>query len=681
MKKKHEGGITMFAMIQTFFVYLLAGLQTTVGLAFFSPDKDKAVDFGGEAYAETVIDEPLTLFEDSQSSYIIVHSDDAEPSVMTGVGWLQSFIAEMTGTELPVMTASEYNANMSALERPYIAVGDTGLDNGTLKSELEKLKDEAFIKRVIGNNIFLCGNGRGTMYSCSSFLEEQLGCRWFVPEVKSIPQMSDIIIDKNLSDTQSSTLEYRDIYYAIVFTNAEWKAFNKINSQIGESLDGKYGGGVGYVDFCHTLMTLLPADKYYETNKEYFSWRMDQKKWTADQRCLTNPKVLEIVTANVIEAIKNAPEGKKIMSVTQEDNNNPCQCENCLAMDEKYGGPSGTNIWFINQIARAVEAEFPGQGYMIDTFAYMYTLPCPSGIEPDDNVIVRMAPIDSCYCHGIQSCDHVKADSLFSVYKDKGSTSLVARELEKWQKIAKHIYVWNYTMNYDFTPMMFPNLHILANNIAYYGNTGVTGIFEQGSMANAPNGEFSELRCFLLAKLLWNPKLNVEHLIDEFLDAYYGTASAPYVKQFIELYSHRAIDTTHLFISQRVEENLYFSSKDLEKIDEMWDKAEELADTPENLRHVRQGRIQVRAYKANIMRGEFSLLNPKRVDENKKLFEDCVLLGMRSFDGGYYIYEPYEEFLWKLRPIEWCNPLRGYEFVKPEKVVPLDVAKYIEEHA
>ena len=43
-----------------------------------------------------------------------------------------------------------------------------------------------------------------------------------------------------------------------------------------------------------------------------------------------------------------------------------------------------------------------------------------------------------------------------------------------------------------------------------------------------------ELRAWVLAKLLWNPKLDDKRLIDEFLDGYYGPA-APHIRAYLAL--------------------------------------------------------------------------------------------------------------------------------------------------
>ena len=51
-------------------------------------------------------------------------------------------------------------------------------------------------------------------------------------------------------------------------------------------------------------------------------------------------------------------------------------------------------------------------------------------------------------------------------------------------------------------------------------------MFEQGN--REVGGEFAELRTYLISKLLWNPYDNVDTLMNDFLNGYYGAAANPY---------------------------------------------------------------------------------------------------------------------------------------------------------
>lgn len=62
----------------------------------------------------------------------------------------------------------------------------------------------------------------------------------------------------------------------------------------------------------------------------------------------------------------------------------------------------------------------------------------------------------------------------------------------------------------------------------------VRGVFEQGAYPSYDAG-MAELRAWVLAQWLWNPKQDDRALIREFIEGYYGEAAAPIVSQYLDL--------------------------------------------------------------------------------------------------------------------------------------------------
>ena len=112
------------------------------------------------------------------------------------------------------------------------------------------------------------------------------------------------------------------------------------------------------------------------------------------QLCLTNPDVLRIAIEKVKQALRENP-GSRLISVSQNDWYNNCTCPECRKIDEAEGSNAGSLIWFVNQIAEAIEDEFPD--VIIDTLAYQYSRPAPKNIRPRKNVCVRLCSIEACF--------------------------------------------------------------------------------------------------------------------------------------------------------------------------------------------------------------------------------------------------------------------------------------------
>ena len=154
------------------------------------------------------------------------------------------------------------------------------------------------------------------------------------------------------------------------------------------------------------------------------------------QLCLSNPEVLEELCKNLETKMKENPD-KKIWSVSQNDNESSCQCENCRRLDSIYGGVSGTMIWFVNQVAE----RFPDK--VISTLAYQQTRHAPKNIKPAENVNIMLCSIE-CPRHR-----PISADS---------SEHSFQRDLADWTALTHNIFLWDYVVQFRNYMDPFPNL-------------------------------------------------------------------------------------------------------------------------------------------------------------------------------------------------------------------------------
>ena len=205
-----------------------------------------------------------------------------------------------------------------------------------------------------------------------------------------------------------------------------------------------------------------------------------------------------------------------VYSMSQSDNQFPCQCENCRAIEKQYGGHSGLIIWFVNQVADAIKPIYPDK--YIGTFAYQYTRQAPKGIKPRDNVVIRLCSIECCFAHSLEECAHNRP---------------FIDDIRKWSEIAPHLFIWDYVVNYRQYLAPFPNFQVLADNIKTFRKYNAIGIQEEAQYQSF-GGEFSDMKSWVIAKLLWNPELDTDALTSEFISNYYG-AAAPYVQKYFDL--------------------------------------------------------------------------------------------------------------------------------------------------
>jgi hypothetical protein len=101
------------------------------------------------------------------------------------------------------------------------------------------------------------------------------------------------------------------------------------------------------------------------------------------------------------------------------------------------------------------------------------------------------------------------------------------KNLQAWSKITDRLYIWHYNTNFAHYLLPFPDFDELAADIPMYKRHGVAGLFMEGAVSQGGGAENAELRSYVMAKLLWDVKVDANQLANEFLDAYYGKAAKP----------------------------------------------------------------------------------------------------------------------------------------------------------
>ncbi len=509
---------------------------------------------------------------------------------------LSGYLNEITGKSFPVSTSG----NAGIIFR--LSYSDDIPDNG-------------YVIETGENEVKISGSGtRGVIHGVYAFLEKYCGCDWFTSTLISIPE------NKNLTIPAGEKTEYAPYFE---YTDTDWVSPRDVVYSLANGLNGspyriipaELGGNVTYIsNFAHTLTTEFCASAtYFDEYPEFFALHNGLR--TPDQLCLTNEKVFEVVLGEIkmlLEQKHNPEESLQIISLTQHDNKHMCQCSDCRKIDEENGSHSGTMINFVNRIAREIKA----MGYdnvAIDTFAYQYTRQAPAKVVPEDNVIVRLCTIECCFAHALD---------------DSSCTENVAlmKDLSDWSKICDRIYVWDYTTNYANTLGIFPDFGVLQKNIQTFYENNVVGLYEEGNYyMQYSDGEFGELRSYLLSKLMQNPYIDYSAYMNEFLEAYYG-AGWENIRQFIDMTVEKPVEAgEHLMIYSALSDTLGFTDEDVRAADALWEAAKAAAQTEQQKNNIIRSEICWRIWKA---------YNGYDRDGHEKLIEDVKAHGITMIHEG-----------------------------------------------
>lgn len=449
----------------------------------------------------------VVLWSEGTTNFDIIVGKEASPSEHTAARELSVYLEKVSGLKYPIreVTAHEDVEGDEILRqsvKKHLCVGYISCSMIHKGCSHYSADDESFeIVEYDGNILINGGQKRGTLYAVYTLLEDQVGIHWYTPSYTHIPSRTSC----SLRDTgyNSPCVPYRFDYGYDALRNDEWCAHNRLNMQTSPRTN-QFGGMEGYWGI-HTFQKLLPAEEYFHQHPEYFSMR-EGRRIDDGQLCLSNSHVLDIVTRRLLQVIKDNPDCWGY-DVSQNDNKLYCECNQCAAIAKRYGGQSGLMLWFVNQVAERVYRLYPDR--LVGTFAYQYTRQAPRGIRPAHNVLIRLCDIECCRIHGLEECEvNLRFD----------------RDMKQWKTITERIFVWDYITDFRSYQIPYPVFRHLGSNIEYFCRNHVLGVLEQGAH-DAPWAEFSELKQWLVARLLWQPNQDVDSLAHMFIRDYYGIAA------------------------------------------------------------------------------------------------------------------------------------------------------------
>lgn len=416
----------------------------------------------------------ILLVKDGKAKASIVLTD---PTAETrqAAELLNKFVERISGTQLPLAPQSKVRRN-----GVFIGGKSAGLDTDGYQVECRA-----------GSLFITSEGGRGAIYGVVALLEQYMGVNYWAYKAYDCPRRPTLELPA-MQLREVPAFRFRQTFS---YGNDDpdyilWYRLNHQSEVFASNL------------WVHTFNQILPASIYGTSHPEYYSFLNGERRPGAhSQWCLTNPEVFELACQK-IDSIFKANPGKTMISVSQNDGNNTyCQCEACRAVDEYEGSPSGNLIRFLNKLAE----RFPDKQF--STLAYLYSMHPPRHVRPLPNVNIMLCDIDC------------KREVPLT---DNASGRDFMRALEGWARISDNIFVWDYGINFDNMIVPFPNFHILQKNLQLFKKNHATMVFEQ---VNGQRGtDFSEMRAYMLGKLMWNPNLNADSLMQTFLNGYYGKA-------------------------------------------------------------------------------------------------------------------------------------------------------------
>lgn len=526
----------------------------------------------------------LTLVKDGKAVSRIVLSEKSEIN-RQAADLLQDFVQRISGASLPIVEGKAKSGD--------VVIGgksaEAGEDGFTLCTEQNQLR-------------ITSGGDKGSIYGVVTLLEKYMGVSYYAYQAYTLTPSKTITLPEiHLSETPA--FRYRQSF-SYGCDDPIYKMWFRLEEPNEVFIDNMW---------VHTFDRLMPSEVYGKEHPEYYSYiNGEHRPGNHSQWCLTNPDVYDFVVKKLDSVFKANP-NKKLISVSQNDGNNTfCTCENCRKVYEEEGSPAGAYIRFMNKLAE----RFPDKE--ISTLAYLFTMHPPKKVKPLPNVNIMLCDIDC-----------MREVPL----TDNASGRDFVKALEGWSAISNNIFVWDYGINFDNMVSCFPNFHVLQKNIQLFKKNHVTMHFSQ---VNGSKGtDFSEMRAYMIGKLMWDPYQNADSLMRSFMDGYYG-AAAPYLYQYQKIMQGGLLASgTNLWIydSPVTHKNGMLNDQLCKTYDELFDQAEAaVASDPVRLDRVQLSRLSLIYSELEIARTKTNQDVAKVRQQLDYFRQQCRKFGIKSLN-------------------------------------------------
>lgn len=450
----------------------------------------------------------LVIADQGQTQATVVVSPKAGEWEKKAAADLVRYIEIMSGAKPALADKADTVAAALTKTTPIIVVGEEALKaDPSLKATLAKtatknpvLRADAIVLERKGNKILVAGTNDDSHYYAAAELLHRWGCRWYLPtEIGDcIPEQPTLKVGK-LSYSYAPPFEVRNYWIA-------WNGSNDGQQEFTHRNRMNYGVGVpsGHA-IGEYVKDLIPKGKD-KAGKDY---------------TLFNVPIAEETTAKHIAAkiSKTFAAGKDI-SLGMEDgiyeSDSPKDKQLQAGLYDKYFMvPTLTDNFMVlyNRVADILTKEHPKSTAKIGFLAYSnITLPPQRKIVAAKPLVAYLAPIDIDPIHGMDD--------------PKSPPRQEYREmLYRWAQVMEgRVVIYDYDQGMlVWRDIPNPSIQSIRQDIKHYKKAGILGVSTEsrGAMATV------FLNLHVRGQLYWNPDLDVDALLAEFYEKFYGPAAKP----------------------------------------------------------------------------------------------------------------------------------------------------------
>lgn len=373
----------------------------------------------------------------------------------------------------------------------------------------------------------------GTVNAVYSFLQEQLGVRWFWPGKLG----EDVIRREQIAlapreqryhpqiRSRSGVFHYSSLGTKGYGRSHDWTLRQRLQL---DSLELSGGGAFG--DWW---------ERYHKTHPEIFALQPDGSRSGFPtphnaKLCMSDPKVWELWLKDVETQLAKDP-NREVFNVSPNDGwaSGHCVCEKCRAWDHPDAEPrvfnwadrnetrpalSDRDVTFANKLGELLKQKYPDRDYRVLMMSYGHSRPVPIKARPADNVIMSIV------------ANFFGRTGLI----DRGSTrgDTFRRQFEGWAKIVPAMMWRPNTGSPAGWQQGLPDLSLqqTVRDFKDVAAANCNGIFIDSVWEHwATQGP----QYYVMAQLTWNPQADAEAVMTDYYARAFGPAAKP-VREYFE---------------------------------------------------------------------------------------------------------------------------------------------------
>ena len=459
---------------------------------------------------------------------------------------LQHYLEKISGAQMPIIKEGD------GRELPYsFLIGETATaSEAGIETDQQTMGRDGFAVRSIPGGLIVLGrNDLGTLFGVYELLERYFDVRWFMGGSELIEEVGEHVPRCEALQVGTVDLVVKPSFGVRWVGNGQWALRQRMNAHVKA---GDRHVGVNWKWNFHTFCELMNPDDYYDEHPEYFAMVNGQRTVTdsssyhENQLCTSNPEVIREVAKNLI-AVLDAEPDIEIIALSPNDGGGFCQCDECRALDEPgrdwFAKYSRRLAIFNNEVARIVKQKHPDVLIKVGAYAMYARPPLDEDWRPEDNLIYQLCHLYFCHNHPLGSgmCQSgetyepmetrrtVETDGLVEEFQPNQEFCEI---LDQWLELSPHLFIYEYYIIGGMAKLPWPLVHTMRTDIRYYRDRGAEGFYTQlGDNTWHRLG----LNYYVAAKLCWNADLDVDALLDDYFEKFYGPAARPMKDYFMSM--------------------------------------------------------------------------------------------------------------------------------------------------